>query len=321
MSYKKVFWGVILIFIGTLFILRNMGIVFFNWRMIFHLWPLLLILWGIAIIPIKSIYKLIISFVIVILTLFFVNNNNNYYRGHHFPWSYSFNYSDNDFDEDFDEDSLDYQQESNQKMIVDYENTEYAHLNFDAGAGIFTINESTDEYLAVFYRTGNIGRYSMKSYTEDNEQYIKYHLKDTKLNIKRIRNKEYNNKVNLLLNEEPIWDFDFDIGAAEINFDLSKFKVKNIDIDGGASDITITLGDNYKDTKIDIEAGVSNINIRIPKSSGCIVHTQTFLAGKQLDGFNKIKRGKYETNNIKTATNIIKIEMEAAISNLEIERY
>ena len=61
MSYKKVFWGVVLIIIGILFIIRNLGWVDFSWWGVFRLWPVLLILWGISVIPIKNYLKLILS--------------------------------------------------------------------------------------------------------------------------------------------------------------------------------------------------------------------------------------------------------------------
>lgn len=59
MSYRKIFWGVMLVLIGTLFILKNVGVIFFDWVTIWRLWPLILILWGISLIPVKDYLKLI----------------------------------------------------------------------------------------------------------------------------------------------------------------------------------------------------------------------------------------------------------------------
>ncbi|MEA3505573.1 MAG: DUF5668 domain-containing protein [Bacteroidota bacterium] len=330
MSYKKVFWGVILILIGTLFILKNTGIIYFNWRMLFTLWPVLLILWGIAIIPIKSIYKLILSLAIVLLSILFINNSDYTPRKNYKFWKHSYNYSvNNDYDDttirsDNNDDDNTNNYNSDSKMTVFYEDAEFAHLDFNAGAGIFTIKETNTKNLAAFLKTGNVGKYYLKTHKNNNQQYIKFNLKDSHFDIDDIddlKHHDFNNEVNVLLHPDPIWDFDFNIGAAEINFDLSKFKVKEIDIDAGASELNITLGDRYEKTIIDIDAGVSDIKIKIPKESGCIIHTETFLAGKNLRGFNKIKRGHYETDNLKTAKNIIEIDMQAAISSFQVLRY
>ena len=52
MKYKPLFWGLILIAIGMLFILGNLGIVHFSWFSFWRLWPVILLFWGITILPV-----------------------------------------------------------------------------------------------------------------------------------------------------------------------------------------------------------------------------------------------------------------------------
>lgn len=73
MDYKKVFWGVIFILIGLLFVLKNLDILNFSWYQFLNLWPLLLVLWGIALLPIKGFVKLILSLAMVVLGIYLVN--------------------------------------------------------------------------------------------------------------------------------------------------------------------------------------------------------------------------------------------------------
>ncbi len=98
MSYRKFFWGIVLIFIGVLFMLKHAGILFFSWTTLLDLWPLLLIFWGISLLPIKGFVKLFISMAIIVLTLFIYKNytsENLFDTNDEFGW-----YSDDDDDWD-----------------------------------------------------------------------------------------------------------------------------------------------------------------------------------------------------------------------------
>ena len=67
------------------------------------------------------------------------------------------------------------------------------------------------------------------------------------------------------MNVNPIWDLDFNLGAGEVNFDLSKYKVRELAIDAGAASLDIKLSD-LQNAKVIVNAGASSIILRIPKS-------------------------------------------------------
>ena len=58
MKFSNIFWGVILIFAGVLFILQNLGVINFEWTYLWRLWPVILILWGVSVLPAHSLIKL-----------------------------------------------------------------------------------------------------------------------------------------------------------------------------------------------------------------------------------------------------------------------
>lgn len=318
MSYKKLFWGVILIVIGVLFILKNIGVIYFSWSLLFNMWPLLLILWGISIIPIHALIRLGLSAAAVIGAFILVDTDS--YR-HDFRWNkdhFHFKF-DNDRSwekEEKEEDEHTYNWGESQKLTANYEDVDYASLEFDAGAGTFSIEGSDEDYLAIFHKKGNAGRYSMKTRTEDNHQHIDFKLKNK--NIK-IPENDYN-AVEALLHTAPLWSFDFNIGAAEIDFNLSELRVKDINIDGGASAIAVKLGDRYEKTLMTINAGASDIELQMPQSSGARIKASTFLTGKDLKGFTK-QNGFYVTENYESADKLIEINLQAAISNLTVKHY
>ncbi|MCF8307518.1 MAG: DUF5668 domain-containing protein [Bacteroidales bacterium] len=318
MSYKKIFWGVILILIGSLFILKNLGLIYFDWGMILSMWPLLLILWGISILPFKSGIKLILSLASIVIAFLIVNTfEDRGYGGFH-PWDngMKFHFDEEDYNRE-DKDYNTYQWDQDQKLTADYKGKKYASLDFDAGAGKFIITESSEDYLATFIREGKGGKYSMTTQTEGNRQKIDFKLKTKDWSSTN----DADNKVNLIIHPKPLWDFDFDVGAAKIDFDLSGFRTKTIDIDGGASSINLKLGERHNKTHVEVDAGASEVNIKIPEGSGCRIKTSTFLSGKSLSGFTEKDDGNYVTEDYKEADTKIEIKIQAAISDINISRY
>ncbi len=112
-----------------------------------------------------------------------------------------------------------------------------------------------------------------------------------------------------------------DIGAAKLDFDLSQFKVKKLDLDAGAASLEIKLGDKYPKSYLNIGAGASEIVIRVPSNSGCDLNLSAVLSGKSISGFEKIDHGHYRTDNFETAENKIYINVDAAVSSYTITRY
>jgi hypothetical protein len=171
--------------------------------------------------------------------------------------------------------------------------------------------------LLEFDNRGYIGKYEMTSQDIDGKRVIQLKLKEPVV----YRHHRNENRVFLKLNENPEWDMDFDIGAASMHMDLSNYMIRRINIDGGASSLELTLGDKAIETNVDIEAGASSVLLRVPKSSGCEISANTVLSSRSLEDFNKIKDHTYQTDNFDVSTNKIIINVDVAISSIEVIRY
>lgn len=313
MSYRKIFWGVVLVIIGILFILKNVGVIFFDWGTIWRLWPLILILWGVSLIPVKDYLKLIFSVVAIALSIWLVNryDKTGYYS---FGWDkdrHSFNYDPDDDKWSDGGTSVQELFQSDDSIIRRVE------LNLEAAAGDFRLNDTTPvDKLLTFWKKGNIGDYSMTSEDDSTLRVINLSINDS-----HVRFKNNGNRVKLGLSTRPVWDFDFDIGAASIKFDLSKYKVGKLKIDGGASSIDIKLGDLNDITNIEIDAGASSIDLEIPSGAGAELRTETVLSSRSFEGFDKISSGLYRTKNFSQAGKKIFLDIDAGVSSLSIRRY
>ncbi len=314
MSYRKLFWGILLVIIGILFILKNMGVVAFDWWTIANLWPLVLILWGISLIPARDYIKMILSLIAIVITFAIVSK----YSDDNKPivhWDkdsdWEFNFDDNDSDTAWDDSNT-------QILYQPYDSSmQYATLKFQAAVGNFKLSDSllTNE-LVLFRKKGNIGNYSLTSSGEDGRQVVDLNIEDSKVKVKN-----RGNLVNLYLNRAPVWDLDFEMGAANIEFDLSPFKTENIDIEGGASSINLKLGNLVPRSEVNIDAGAASIDLSVPKDAGVEVKTETVLTSRNLEGFNKVSKGHYKTENFNTAKTTILINVNAGVSSVNITRY
>jgi hypothetical protein len=315
MKSKGVFWGVLLVALGTLFILRNFGIFYFSWYDFRHLWPVILIILGISLLPIKGVVRIILSFIVVIVAMVYLSNRPpQYYHNYRWSWIPDWHWNDdnyNDQDEEYDNENW-----TDQLLFEDYDGQiENAVLDLDAAAGEFSLS-TTDDYLVKFERSGNFGKYYLNADNVGSAVVLKLAMESD-----RIRSSNFRNEATISLNPEPVWDINMDAGAAEIDFDFSPFKVDRIDIDGGASSIWLKLGDKMDNTDLEIDTGASSITIEVPEGVGCEVITSTILSSKSLDEFDKIEKGLYQTPDFDNSDKKIFINIDAAFASLEVKRY
>src|SRR3989339_288915 len=134
-------------------------------------------------------------------------------------------------------------------------------------------------------------------------------------------NGKIKNKVNISLNTNPVWDLNFEVGAASTEFDLRPYKVDDVDIDIGAASLKIYLGDLNDTTNIEIDAGASSIEILIPESSGCELNADVTLSSKDFDRFNKVGKELYRTENFDCSTKKIFLNIDSGVSSVKIRRY
>ena len=307
MKAENIIWGLVLVLIGVLFILKNLDIIYFSWHGIWRLWPLVLVLIGVVILPIKEGYKIALTLVVLAIGAVFLIA----YSGDD-DWNDRWLFSHKDKSDEPAKVEVD------QMISEAYDTTiNAAVLSFDAAAGNFRIEQTTTE-LFEFEREGNLGRYnySIKDLGDKTEINIELEGKDQKV----IRG-DLKNQVRMKLNPNPEWDLNVDVGAASIDMDLTEFRIRQLNIDGGASSVNIRIGALQDDCKIKINSGASSINIKIPEAFACEVNTSTVLSSKDLPGFNKVSGGTYVTPDFADKTKNITIDVEAAVSSLTVDRY
>lgn len=311
MKFRHIFWPVILIALGLLILLSNLGFVDFGWRIIWNLWPLILVFWGVAVLPIKDLYKIIAVIIILAFTVTFFNRLTE-----HTPWGIQSWQGWKHHDWNIDNDENDTQTYSEQDLSVPPDSlSKRGILDLDAAAGSFTIEGITSDYLS-FKKTGDVGDYSL--ITKDTLGSKKISLS---LEKQHVRGSINGNKVEIRLNDKPVWKMNFDIGAADMNLDLTNYNIDTISVDAGASAIKMKLGDKSPSTRVTLNAGASSIKIEVPEGSGCQINSESFLISRNFKGFDKKADRMYQTSNFNSSQKKIYITIETAVSSIDVIRY
>ena len=300
MKYRNIFWGILLILLGILYLLKQFDVIYFNWRDILSLWPLILVLWGISILPIKSLYKLIASFLAILVMILIIHYNPSRW---HSGWIWIGDWHKGDRIE---------LKKSEPRM----EDAEFAILELDAAAGSYII-DGTSEQLVDFKYIGDSGSYYMSTTEEGNSQRVHIGPEHRRNQYRLYRSHE----VELKMNPDMVWDLDVDAGAADIWMDLTPFIIDDLTIDGGATSIEIRLGSLSDNVNVDIETGVSSVEIFVPKEVAVEVNSDSFLVSRELPGFDKVSKSTFVSPNYADASKNITIQFSSGISSLRVIRY
>lgn len=294
--------GIILIVIGLIALMVTFFDIEIVWSEIARLWPVFIIIFGISILPFNKFFKSILVIAMILISFLL------YYNGVK---------DDKDFTcENIQQESDVDVQEFSEPFI---NNIKEADVEINYGAGTLNLNVPVKEFV----KASNASNYIVQDFSvkyENDKADIVFDLTADNLNVTGKKSVS-NNFFNIALNENPLYNFEINVGASNMNFNLSDYKVADIDVNGGACDIYIKLGDLHNYTDVSINTGVSDIKIGIPENSGCRVECESVLSNRSFDGFMKKSSGVYETTNYSSAQNIVNIEFAGAISDFEIYRY
>lgn len=301
MKTKQTFWGSLLITLGGLFLLNNVLHLEFAWSFLWKLWPLVLIIWGISALTNNMIVKQILSVLkaVLLAVVIFAGVKNSWCSFNDIRW-------DDDDDVRFEHQTFTapYTKESPKASFV-----------FKAGAGKFTISDTTDELFFAEAKS-SINDFQFENNTDDNT--VKLTMQEKQYHFRSFSAKNF---ADIKLNPAPEWNIDVNIGAASGDFDFSEYKVKDLVINSGAASLKIKLGDKMNESNVDVKTGVSSINILVPNSVGCEINSKTGLASKNYNGFKEEGSHKYRTDNFDSASKKIYLSIDAGVSSINVNRY
>ncbi|KGE15415.1 LiaI-LiaF-like domain-containing protein [Sphingobacterium deserti] len=306
---NKITSGIWFVFIGLILLLHNIDVIDFNFIAILKYWPLLIVIVGINLIVQNRVYGNYIKIACNLMFLGWIT-----YVGLTKPsthWTTDLlNNRDIKIGDLDDTDSLQQQVE----VALDSAIPE-AKLEFNGGAGKFKLTASDIGQLITAKSGDNKMGMNIKSSQDNGNQIVV-------LNAKPITDGKQTGAVLIDLNKKPLWDFEFNYGAATIEGDLSTLRFKNLEINTGASKMDLKLGmPQIERSRINIATGASKIHFSIPKDAAISVKYSSILSKNAFEGFKSKKNGRAVTANYDEAPTKFDIELDGAANTFTITRY
>jgi len=305
MNRKNIGLGVILLSIGVIWILINMGVVgktFFGSLVdsLFSLWPLVFIAIGVNMIfKNNALVKTTswVLFVAIVVSYSFIAEPKH---------TKLFN-----FDFDF----------GNSKSItkVKYHekyNPDTKNGKFKISLGAANINIGTSAENLFDAEVPSNVEYKKVDYKDDYEV-VEFGFEKNNYSIFNFDNKYQ--RCDFKLNKNVIWDMEIDTGATNGKLDMSELKVKDLSIDTGAANMDLLFGAAYDKTKVEIDAGATTLNVTVPKSSGVRINFEDGLNKTNLKDLDWEKKdGVYESPNYDKAESKIEMDIDMGVSKFNV---
>ncbi|MBM3402604.1 MAG: hypothetical protein FJY21_09910 [Bacteroidetes bacterium] len=312
MKTEKIVWGLILIFIGSVFLLENFNLIDFYWSSVWRFWPVIFILIGADMLLSRFGNKAVVPYVIAaitILTLGLIAYQAIRAQKEGSWFSLKYENDGNDHSDDW---------ATANTFTEIYEGSKSARLNIQAGATSFRLKDTTSNLFEASLNQ-RFGNYTLNKSLIDSIEVLNFKMRDGKQNWNL--DKMENNQTLIWMNNKPVWDIKIEMGAGEAIFDLSNYKVKKLVFKGGAAAFDAKLGSGIALTEVTVETGLANVEIEVPKSSGCRIVVDSGLSSKDFIGFTKRSDGTYETANYGSASNKIIINLQGGLSSFEVKKY
>lgn len=294
-SVDSLFWGLLLVVLGGMFLLNNFGVLQVTWTELWRLWPLLVIAAGFSLLATRHWLWKLVSALFVILALVAVVVVGT---GQYAP-------------------DVSETRQHEQSVTLDDE-AKLAEVELDAGASTLDITSADTDDVVHAVVTGRAFSLEKNERTVGTTQYVR---------VSSERDHGWwmmgsgKNDWKVTLGERVPMKLRIDAGASHTVADLSGLNLTSLRLDAGASSTELKLGNKATSVKVDIDSGASSLNIKVPQGSGVSLKFEGGLSSKDVADLKETAEGEYRSDDYDTASNKIDIVVDAGLSSLKIERY
>jgi hypothetical protein len=315
MKSKNIFFGIFLISIGILWMLKALDVISFSWYLFFKLWPLILIWVGIKLMPIQDKWKVIFNVAVLFIGIAVLLLLSNSIHCKHRCTKYSWWDRDWNYERNCNKKKNDTVAYYNRSFIEYDESFENANLQLDATAGKLVFTTGKD--LIAIKEKESASKIIINSTVDDNSVNIN-------AKVHPLGKVKYHNSGNykIQLNSAPVWEMDLELDGTAGEIDFSDFKIKKLDIESNASALSFKLGNLYADVKVNVESNASAVDISLPHDMKCTLKkAENNLSSLTVKGLKQESKNYYVSDNEEETAGIVNIVIASNVSSVEIKRY
>jgi hypothetical protein len=128
-----------------------------------------------------------------------------------------------------------------------------------------------------------------------------------------------NAEWDIALARTPRLKIDLDAGASDLTLDLRDLKATEIDVDVGAADLDIILPARAGDVTARVGAGASSIKVTVPDGVAARVRNDGGLSSFDIDETRFPKSGQYYVSpNFDTSTDRVTLEFHVGVASVDV---
>lgn len=296
--------GFLFIVLGIVFFLNSYGVLPWGfWANVVDLWPLIFILGGIALlfnrrIPFSTV--MLVFLIVLVGYSFMPGVDRNRYIG------------------PFNEGSS----RGGEFLVPMEEGIKKANLTLNLGGTDLRLNTAgpISDPNKLFY-----GKYDWKANFASEAPQTSHTKNGDTVNIQFNAERKMGSgtsKMDLTLNPQVDYGkMEINAGALNSVLDLSELRVNNLDINSGASQLELRLGDAGVSTQAEINAGASKIKLVVPEQVGVKIKLSGFTSSTNFVGDGLILNDKeWVSPNYDTAKTKVDMKISVAAGKIDLER-
>jgi hypothetical protein len=298
---RSVVWPVVLISLGVVFLLNNLGIVSWDiWYTLLQMWPILLVAIGIDLIFGRRSGVFAALTAVVILAMFagafwLFGVTGQVWSGDQVSQSI-LQYAEG-------ADSAEVDISINVGELYLEAMPEDSHLLIDGEIRIGEYETVSEE----FHMVGDTATYSLD--TRGQQYHPGWVFSD---------GNDSNKHWDLALNPNLPLDLRLDSGVGRLEVDLTGMTLQSLEIDSGVGEVVVTLPDEG-DYDVYISGGVGQLIIRIPDKVGARISLDTGLGNSNIRGDFTYSNGYYYSDEYDRSEERVGIYLDGGVGNIRVE--
>ena len=123
-----------------------------------------------------------------------------------------------------------------------------------------------------------------------------------------------------LANQVP-WHLVLHLGAGKLEADLTTAVVNSLEVDVGAGELHIVLGDAGKGSTVRINSGVGKVTVGLPKNVGIRISSEGGITSRSFSGLREMGDGVWVNDLYGIASTQYDVVIASGVGSLEIDLY